>query len=361
MQHIFGQSRAIHVLQSVLRSGRIHHAWTFAGPRGVGKFTAAVQFARLLLDPDAQPTLTGEIASDPDSHTSQLIDTRSHPDLHVIRKELALYSSDPKLRNRKLLNIPLDVLREWMIGGKGEDGGQAPVYRTPALGHRKVFIIDEAELLDQYSQNAILKTLEEPPRQTYLVLVTCRPDRLLPTIRSRCQIVRFNRLDAEAMHAWFEQSDLQLKQSERAWIEHFADGSPGLATLAADYGFHEWWTTIEPMLRDLERGTYPATLGETLARQIDDFAGAWVKQKQNASKDAANKDGAQHMLTILADFARRRLIESAQGGDDVDRWHEATDLIREAERELYANVNLKLLLENLVVQWCDRMNRAVAA
>lgn len=361
MQQIFGQSRAIDVLQAVLRSGRIHHAWTFAGPRGVGKFTTAVEFARLLLDPDTQPTLSGEIASDPDSRTSKLIDAGSHPDLHVIRKELALYSSDPTLRNRKLLNIPIDVLREWMIGGKGDDGGQAPVYRTPAHGYRKVFIIDEAELLDDTSQNAILKTLEEPPKHTFLVLVTSRPDRLLPTIRSRCQIVRFNRLDAPAMDAWFMQSDLKLKKPERDWIERFAGGSPGLATLAAEYGFHGWWTTIEPMLRDLERGVYPAALGESLASQIDDFAVAWVKQKQNASKDAANKDGAQHMLTILADFARHRLIETAHRHVDTDRWHEVIDLIRDAERELRSNVNLKLVLENLVVQWCDRMNRPVAA
>jgi DNA polymerase III subunit delta' len=71
MHRILGQDRALDVLRSALRSQRMHHAWLFSGPAGVGKHTTAIELARILLDPDAQPTLTGEIEASPDSPTSR--------------------------------------------------------------------------------------------------------------------------------------------------------------------------------------------------------------------------------------------------------------------------------------------------
>ena len=311
MIQILGQPRALEILSNALRSGRFQHGWIFSGPRGVGKFTTALQVARILLDPETSPNLDGQIQN-PKSKIQSLIDSSTHPDLHIIRKELALYSDNEKLRERKLMNIPLDLLRERMLGGKTGDQRthEAPAYRTAALGHGKVFIIDEAELLDPNAQNSILKTLEEPPPQTYFFLITSQPDRLLPTIRSRCQQVRFMRLDAQSMREWFKRatakdSELGIRNSELlSWIEHFADGSPGAAQLAIEYGFFEWQKSLNPMLAELERGKFPVAMGETLAVLIDAFAVAWVKSHKNASKDSANKDGAKHMFSLLAIFDR---------------------------------------------------------
>lgn len=360
MQDILGQSRAIRILQTTLRSKRVHHAWIFAGPPGVGKFTTAIEFARILLDSNAGPTLAGEMEADPDSRSSQLIDSRTHPDLHIITKELALYSSDPEVRRKKLTNIPIDVLREWMIGGKDESSGQAPVYRTAAMGHGKVFIIDEAELLDPTSQNAILKTLEEPPRETYIILVTSRPDRLLPTIRSRCQFVPFVPLDQSSMAQWFEQSGLKLNAEERAWLEAFAEGSPGTALLAAEYDFSGWRDALRPMLAGLEQGRYPAEMGAAMAELVDGFANAWVKAHQNASKDAANKAGARHVLSALTHYVRDKLAHSLDAGEDPRPWMDAADVIRDTERALFSNVNIKMAMENLVAQLADRLSRVAA-
>ena len=108
-------------------------------------------------------------------------------------------------------------------------------------------------------------------------------------------------------------------------------------------------------VQELEQGRYPAELGQTLAQFVEEFAVAWVKDPDhpNASKDAANKDGARHVLTILAGHARRRLTEGVERGGNTDPWPEVIDLISSAERQLYTNVNLKLVLENLVVQWAQ--------
>lgn len=355
MDRILGQDSAIEVLRSALRSGRLHHASIFSGPRGVGKFTCAVEFARILLDPDAGANLTGRIEADPHSRTSRLIDADAHPDLHIVRKELALFSDNPELRRKKLANIPVDVLREHVIGGKTGDNRihEAPAYRTATQGHGKVFIIDEAELIDETGQNALLKTLEEPPADTYLILVTARPERLAATIRSRCQHVRFGTLGESALRGWFQRSGPDVDADERAWIEAFCEGSPGLAQLAADYGFYEWEKTLAPMLRQLDRGEFPAMMGQTLAEMVEAFASAWVKTHRNASKDAANKDGAGHVFALLAAHARRRLSDSCARGENPRPALAMIDRLRDAERQLASNVNLKHVLENLVVQ-CAR-------
>ena len=145
MQRILGQPNAIEALTGALRSGRVHHAWIFAGPKGVGKFTTAVVFAKQLLDPQFDPSGETNSQLDLQTETSRLIDAGTHPDLHIIQKELALFSDNPDLRTKKLMNIPLDLLRERVIGGQTSDGRthEAPAYRTPTLGHGKVFIIDE--------------------------------------------------------------------------------------------------------------------------------------------------------------------------------------------------------------------------
>ena len=354
MASILGQSPALETLTAALRSGRFPHAWIFFGPRGVGKFTTAIELAKVLLDPQARRDGTGSIAADPASEVSRFVESGTHPDLHVIRKELAVYSDDLDLRKKKLMNIPVDVLREHMIGG--QTGGRyrdAPAHLTAALGHGKVFIIDEAELLDRTGQNALLKTLEEPPPRTYIFLITNQPQRLLPTIRSRCQHVQFVPLDQEAMTIWFKRARLDLDDAEQTWVEQFCEGSPGLAQLAAEYGFHHWQRALDPMLGELEAGAFPAAMGSTLAELIEGYAGAWVKAHHNASKDAANKQGARHLLSIVANHARGKLAARIDRDEDPARWLGVIDLVRQAEVQLDTNVNLKLLLENLVVQWAQ--------
>lgn len=370
LEEILGQDRALEAIRAALRSGRLHHAWIFSGPRGLGKFTAAMALARVLLDPGLDPAAAAESAG-PTHRIQRAIDAGTHPDLHVIRKELALYSENRDLREKKLLNIPLDLLRERMIGGRAGDDRihEAPAYRTAQLGHGKVFIIDEAELLALEGQNALLKTLEEPPSRTYIILITSQPDRLLATIRSRCQHVRFGTLNEASMkevvrrilagrQAAGADGDAARapSSSELSWVLQFAEGSPGVAQLAVEYELYEWHRVLEPMLKELDRGRFAAAMGDTLGRLVEDFAQRWVKAhgEKNTSKDAANKDGVRHVLSLLSSHARRRMAEAAGRGADPSPWLRAVDLMRETERQVESNVNLKLALENLVAQWANQ-------
>ncbi len=186
MDKILGQARAIDMLQAALRTGHAHHAYVFHGSAGVGKFTTAKAFAKIILCHDPQTDLGGRVIACGGCASCRLLRGESgsaqnsgvHPDFLVVTKELARFSDDRKIRERKQLTIPVEVLESQFI---------EPIHRAPQLRHNKVLVIDEAELIDSRGQNLLLKTLEEPPAGMYLILVTASEDKLLPTIRSRCQ------------------------------------------------------------------------------------------------------------------------------------------------------------------------------
>jgi hypothetical protein len=142
------------------------------------------------------------------------------------------------------------------------------------------------------------------------------------------------------------------------WAMEFADGAPGTALLALEYGFHDWHKTLEPMLNDLDRGRFPVAMGERLGTMIEEFAQTWVKRhgSKNTSKDAANKAGVRHVMSLLASHARQRLAASVNDEDSAGRWGDVIEALREAERQVDFNVNQKLALENLVAQWHLALN-----
>ncbi len=205
MPPILGHSAALRVLQNAITHDRVHHAWIFHGPPGVGKFTTAIAFAKRLLEGP------GLFASAEDEAGFEADAAWTHPDLHVISKELAAVSNFTSLRNRKQTNIPVDLLREHLVGGWIGSGDskkyiEPPIGKTALSGGGKIFIVDEAELLAREGQNTLLKTLEEPPPKTRLILITAHEDRLLPTIRSRCQLsVAFGPLPQQAVESWLSQ------------------------------------------------------------------------------------------------------------------------------------------------------------
>lgn len=350
---LFGQEQATAQLAHAIRSGHMHHAWILHGPPGVGKCTAAMECARLLLDPETTAEHVDAFKAPRESRVAELIDVGAHPDLHVVRKERAEESSIKELRDRKQTNIPLDLLRELMIGGVVGDGKSfdSPVWRSAYLGHHKVFIIDEAELLDPYGQNALLKTLEEPPAGTYMFLVTTQEERLLPTIRSRCQRVGFRALDAKAMQSWFDR--FEVPGDARAWLAEFSEGAPGTAELAHKHGLRAWSDELLPRFTMLESGKFDAGLADRLAELVGDFAERVVKENPKASKEAANRLGTRCALLTLASRSRVQIADAARRGDAEALAAAAArvELIVRLEGEVRANVNLKHALANLVAQW----------
>ncbi len=343
LDRIEGQPRALSVLSQSAQSGRLHHAWIFHGPEGVGKFTAAVSWAAMLLDPSSAPDLSGNVAPDPDSHVQQLIRSGTHPDFFVIRKELTPFSRESDVRTRKQRNIPKDILVEYLVE-------PAALASSMSEGARagKVFIVDEAELIGREGQNAILKTLEEPGPGTLIILVTSSEDRLLPTIRSRCQRVGFTPLDDESMRRWVSTRDMNLSPEAHHWYTQYASGSPGRFARATSSDLFSWHNQIDPMLNRAMRGDHPAGLGTLMSTLIDDWASDWVKQGdklgENRSKEAANQKGAEMMLALVARRAHAGLTDPARTQSSL----RAIDSVSRASEEMRTNVSFKMVMEHLV-------------
>ncbi|MHC4996117.1 MAG: hypothetical protein ACYTGQ_13810, partial [Planctomycetota bacterium] len=293
----------------------------------------------------------------------------AHPDLHVITKELAAESSIATLRTRKQMNIPIDLLRERMIGGWVGSSDNRKYFepiagKTSQLRRGRVYIIDEAELLDGPGQNALLKTLEEPPEGAYIFLITSNEDRLLPTIRSRCQRVAFAPLEDDEVIGWMNEhlSIGEFNDQQKRWIVQSARGSLGRASLAMDYRMDRWAESVEPMLVAAASGRPSAEFGQTMTDLVEAFAKQWVNDHKGASKDASNKAGVRHMLGLLGEISRQRLARGAaevqpdnlEAADQRLRpWLWGIELLQRAERELDANVAQALLLDNLAIQWAN--------
>lgn len=350
---IIGQKRAIEILRGAVRTGRVHHAWIFSGPRGVGKFTAARAFAATLLS-------SGERIDEPTrERIVGLVQRGTHPDVHVIRKELAKVSSDDQVRKSKQRTIAKAVVDEFLLKPAALSRVSSELPQGLA---GKVFIVDEAELMDPVTQNQVLKTLEEPAEGTVIILVTSDESRLLATVRSRCQRVSFGTLTERDMQAWMQISGVEVDANVSPWLLRFASGSPGAALVAIEHGLYQWHSALDPALKAIESaalspggGTLPAGptiaagVGALMSKLVEERAKATVEGKPNASKEAANQFWCKRMLGLLADRWRTHL-RRAENGEQVARCSAAIELIRVAERQAESNVQIGAVLENLAAQ-----------
>jgi DNA polymerase-3 subunit delta' len=236
------QGRAISILRRSLGSGRTHHAYLFEGPEGVGKQMAAKALAARLL------CLSTEIPPDADAcgacAACRLFASGNHPDFHLIERSLHKLHPDRTIRASKGLFLVVDVIRTFLI---------EPASNKPTVSSRRVFLVNEAERMNEGAQNALLKTLEEPPGQTCLILVTSSAERLLPTIRSRCQRVPFGLLPPEFVAQQLSEH-LRLPAESAAALARLADGRLGAAIRWEHARLLEGAEEVAGSIERLERG-----------------------------------------------------------------------------------------------------------
>ena len=209
-----GHEAAERTLVESFAGARMHHAWMFSGPRGVGKATLAYRFARHVLGAaqcGARPLDVGR-----DDPIARRIASRSHGDVRILRRGL-------NERGKPRSEITVDEARAFL----------SFFSLKPSEGGWRVAIIDAVDDLNRNAANAILKTLEEPPNKTVLILVCHAPGSTLATIRSRCRRLDLRPLeDADVRAAIAAQGDGKIDET----AVRFAGGRPGraIALAAAD-------------------------------------------------------------------------------------------------------------------------------
>ena len=345
MRDVLGQDRAVETLQSALRSNRIHHAWIFSGPLGVGKCSLALSFAAALLDPTTSSGLDRFVEPEEDSRTQKLLKSGTHPDLQIVVKELARFHHDSKIRARMQTNIPVDVIEDFVIVPATKSANYAT--STMSRMHR-AFIIDEAELMNDAAQDMLLKTLEEPPPGTVLILVTSHPEKLQPTILSRCQPVRLGLLPTDAMNAWAKKNLADLAAGpERDWLLEFAEGSPGIVVAAREAGIYAWHQSLAPLLALILKGKYTPEFSPAAVQLLDTYSTTWVEQHENASKEAANRAGSKWLFRIISGILRKQLRAAASRGQSLEPSLQAIQLVSDAESQMHSNVQAPAVLDSM--------------
>jgi DNA polymerase-3 subunit delta' len=210
--------------QAARAGPRMHHGWILAGKRGVGKAAFALRAARELVAESGVPQPAGD-----------------HPDIHVL-EPLPATPDDEKKRDegkpyQTKRSISVDQVRAM----------QQRLTTRPTLGSRRAIIVDPADDLEKSAANALLKSLEEPPAGSYFLFVAHRLGRLLPTIRSRCRILQFPRLDDGEIDAIVASEVPEADAALRAAAVAAAGGSPGAALDFVDLDLGE----IHRLMREI--------------------------------------------------------------------------------------------------------------
>lgn len=315
LDRLLGQPIATQTLQRALAAGRLHHAYRFAGPAGVGKETAAFLLAQALLC--EQPTAEGGCGACSACHrvvtfSSDEPATPLHPDLVLVQR--GLYPATLLGGASEATGISVEQIRRIVMPRVGF---------PPHEGRALVIVIRDAEELTNSAANALLKTLEEPKDNTHFVLLTSRPRRLLDTIVSRTLAIRFGALPDSVMQ--------QLVAEQEDIDEAVIPYSLGSLERARQLSDPEILQNQEAFLQALDRA---------LADNHPAAAVRFAEQRPEGRGD----------LRDLLGHAASTFALRARGDGSPELWAQRHQELVRAAREVEANASPALVLESMVTR-----------
>lgn len=343
-----GQEEAERALFDAFMSGRMQHAWLLTGPKGIGKATLAYRMARFVLHygmPDAAKAAGARDLSVPESSAAfHQVAAGSHPNLLTVRRPW-----DDKAKKLKTV-ITVDEVRRI-----GHFFGLTATER----GAWRVVVIDSADEMNTNAANALLKALEEPPANGLFLVLSHQPGRLLPTIRSRCRMLRMKPLDEgeiEGLMASTEMPDTGKKRKsagpndeERRQIAQLAEGSAGRALSLAESGGLDLYKDVAALLTALPR------LDVAAVHALADKAGRKGADSDYEVMIELITLWLQRLIRAGAGLDAGRDIVAGEGaamarlaaGASLDRWVEVWEkIVQSTARGEALNTDRKLVILN---------------
>ena len=312
-------------LESSLKNKTLSNTMLFSGPQGIGKNLFALHLAAQLMHPD-------------DPNGLLKIKSNNHPDLHI-------YEPEGKTAHHTIGSIR-DLIEQ--------------IFLAPFESKAKVFIINDADRMAPFSSNALLKTLEEPTFDSYIILITSKPEYILPTIQSRCFKMRFSKIEDEKIYRYLIEKQ-NKNESDAKIITKLSDGCIGKAlTLVSDptyfkkkeflisilskekihnfYDLSDNLVKLEELFQDKENDE-----NSSLFKDIDmliDNVTLWFRDLCLLKENGDEKH--LHFPKELSSLAQNR-YESIKSLDSILR------AIEEMKLALFRNIKLKHALENFFI------------
>tara|TARA_B100000470_G_scaffold68435_1_gene52233 strand:- start:158 stop:1327 length:1170 start_codon:yes stop_codon:yes gene_type:complete len=338
---IIGQDQGLMALQSALLRNRLPHALLFSGPSGIGKATIAGVLTQAL-----NCMKSGGRDACGTCSSCHKVKRGLHPDVLWVAPDkgrIRLQQISPRKSDKKETASPHTPIVNW-VG-----------YR-PYEGNRRVVVIDDAHKMNSSAQNALLKTLEEPPQSSTLVLITPAPSSLLPTIRSRCQTLRFKPLGLAVMRRYLEKQ-LAMSAEEARLRSSLAPGSLGRA-INLDLDAHGARRDVaEGALKDaLQGGAALLTGAETLLA-----AGAGERKIDQASSAIDAVRDILHDLLVLTVGNQEEMVVNFDRTNEWAAWAstlapddivEALGTLQQADDRLRSPLqpNARLTIEQALIE-----------
>ena len=315
---VIGQQRPLEILRSALGNGRLHHAYLFVGPEGVGKRTLAVALAKALHCEEAAKDFCGGCAA------CARIQNGNHPDVRV----LEILAGKKEISIQQVREVERDLN-----------------FRSFS-GKRKIAIIDPATSMNLSAQNALLKTLEEPPQDSLLILIAANAGGLLPTLRSRCLRLPFGPLARDAV-AGFLITNKGIEKEEARFLAAVSMGSLGAALRLDKEEFLERRRSWAEKVLSLTSGDYRAAsaAAEAIASnkeeclQFLEWAETWYR---DLLVHTVTKNSAE---TVNVDMLAQ--IQSQSAKSEVEQLLSTFAQTARAAGRIQRNLNRRMVLESL--------------
>lgn len=329
VETLIGHHRQREWFRTAIAKGRLASTFLFIGPEGIGKRTFAIFLAKALL---CERVAAVELDPCGECPSCVQVAAGSHPDILQVAKP----------EDRAIIPVELLVGRR---EARMQEGLCHDIRLRPMSGDRRVAILDDCDVLNTEGANAILKTLEEPPPNALIVLIGTSLQRQLPTIRSRCQVVRFDvpRGDEATEILKRRRGEAELDDESLASAMRFAGGDLGKAAMFLDEEVREF---SEQLTRILNEEPPEAIALAKLITTFVEAAGKEAPARRNRMRQASSL-AAEHYRELIRIAAQSNQPQA--GNLEVDRWLYRMQRSLDVRYQVDRNANQATLIESWAV------------